>query len=198
VEVQKTHSEENVYKVDLEIATFVLRSGGTLLYPTETVWGLGCDATNEDAVQGLLELKRTYEQKALLVLVDSFDMAREYVKKMPHKATQILDQTDGPTTIVYPGAFNLAKNILDLDGSIGIRITTNPFCLDLIKAFKKPIVSTSANFAGKPTPQAFGDIDIDLIYNADYVVRYGQDAQSASKPSRVVKILENGEAKTIR
>ena len=185
-------------QIDLEIASFVLRSGGTLVYPTETVWGIGCDATDEEAVDLVFELKKTRDRKALLVLVDSPEMLKEYVKKIPNSALQVLKEAEKPTTIIYPEAKNLASNVVAEDGSIGIRITTNPFCLELLKRFKKPIVSTSANFSGEETPSKFDDINIDLVYNADYVVRSEQINQILSEPSRIIKILENGETVTIR
>lgn len=190
--------QDHQQKIDLDIATFVLRSGGVLLYPTETVWGLGCDATDEEAVQELLNLKRTKEQKALIVLVDSIDMVKEYLKSFPQKAEQIIQDIEKPTTIIYPFADNLANNVTAPDGSIGIRITTHPFCKALIKRFKKPIVSTSANYSGKSTPATFSDVDIDLILEVDYVVRFGQDNEEIAEPSKIVKILENGEMTEIR
>ena len=185
-------------QVDLEIASFVLRSGGTILYPTETVWGLGCDATDEDAVDTIFNLKKTTDNKALIVLVDSFQMIKRYVKKIPDKAEEILREATKPTTIIYPGAKDLADRIVAEDGSIGIRITTNPFCLELLKHIRRPIVSTSANISGELTPQRFSDIFIDLIYNVDYVVRWGQNDDSVNDPSRIIKIFDNGETKIIR
>jgi len=192
------YNEDMQFQVDLEIASFVLRSGGVLLYPTETVWGIGCDATNEDAVEMVLELKKTTDRKSMIVIVDDFSMLKRYVKTFPHQAVNILKESKKPTTIIYPGAKNLAENIIAPDDSVGMRITTNPFCLELLKKFKKPIVSTSANFTGNPTPVKFRDINIDIIYNSDYVVRWGQDKDSITEPSQIIKILDNGETVTIR
>lgn len=196
--VKNQVEEDSLLPVDLEIASFVLRSGGTLLYPTETVWGLGCDATDEDAVQQLKELKHINDNKAFIILVDSIDMLREYVGFFPEVAMQILKDATRPTTLIYPKAKGLAKNVIAEDGSIAIRITTNTFCLALMKKTKAPLVSTSANMSGKDTPKEFGEIDIDLIYNADYVVRWGQDMEFENTPSSIVKILENGETIKIR
>ena len=196
-EVIENEKEKQLF-IDLELATFVVRSGGTLVYPTDTVWGIGCDATNEEAVEQVLELKKTEDSKALIVLVDSLDMAKEYLKKFPQVALNILSDIKKPTTIIYPGANNIAKNVIAEDGSIGIRITTNSFCKELIKRIKKPIVSTSANISGEPTPKKFNEINIDITYNADYVVRWGQDEDMESEPSAIIKILDNGETLNIR
>jgi L-threonylcarbamoyladenylate synthase len=185
-------------KQEIERCREVLRSGGTILYPTDTIWGLGCDATNPEAVRKIYDIKRRTDYKAMLVLVNSIDMIRDYVHEIPPAALEILEVNDKPLTIIYPEARNLADNLPASDGSIGIRISTESFSAGLIKAFGRPIVSSSANIAGNPSPANFSEISPEIQSAADYVVKWKQDDRKKRKPSGILKVSLNGEIKIIR
>lgn len=164
-----------------------LIKGEIILYPTDTVWGIGCDATNEVAVKKIYKLKNREESKSLIILVDSIEMLREYLDEIPEKAIEILNNSKKPTTIIYKNPKNLAKNTIASDNTIAIRIPKNDFCLQLIKEFGKPIVSTSANISGKPTPKSFRDISKSILQSVDYVVDLQQD-NTTEKSSTILKI----------
>ncbi len=168
----------------------ILKEGKTLLYPTDTVWGIGCDATNERAVKKIYQIKKREESKSLIILVDSLEMLLNYVEKIPKKAKEILQTSSSPTTIIYQGAKNLAKNTIASDGTIAIRIVQDPFCQELIKQFGKPLVSTSANISGNPTPKSFSEIDQSILNTVDYVVNLRQN-EIAEKSSTILKIEGN-------
>ena len=176
----------------------VLAAGGTILYPTDTIWGLGCDATRSDATQKVYRLKQRRDSKTMLVLVDSAKMLERYVDKIPEMAMKILEINEAPLTIIYPGGRNLADDLLAPDGSIGIRIASDPFCTELIRRFRKPIVSTSANIAGKQAPAGFREISADILSKVDYTVTWRQNDTSRKKPSGILKIQLNGEIEVIR
>src|SRR5512145_1096859 len=143
---------------DIIKATEILREGGIILYPTDTIWGIGCDATNTEAVKKIYCLKQREETKSMLILVDHIDRIGRYIKEIPEAAIQLLEVNDQPMTIIYPGAINLASNLISTNGTIGIRVVNDDFCQKLIRKFNKPIVSTSANISGKPAPAFFSDI----------------------------------------
>ncbi len=173
---------------DIKKALEVLRSGGIILYPTDTVWGLGCDATNAEAVKRIYEIKKRVDAKAMLVLVDSPARVQSYVEEVPEIAWELIDVSDKPLTIIYPDAKNLAPNLLADDKSIGIRVSTEAFSKTLCAQFRRPIVSTSANESGKTTPVNFNAITLEIRNAVDYVVNFRQDDRSEAKPSSIIKL----------
>ncbi|HEC43356.1 MAG TPA: threonylcarbamoyl-AMP synthase [Bacteroides sp.] len=177
----------------------VLRKGGSILYPTDTIWGIGCDATNPEAVAKVYNIKKRVDSKAMLVLVDSVDMIYNYVNEVPEMALEILNlQHESPMTIIYPTAIGLAENLVADDGSIGIRVTSEPFSKELIRAFRKPIVSSSANIASQAAPAKFSEISDEIRSAADYIAGWKQDDGKKRKPSAVLKVSINGEVEVIR
>lgn len=183
---------------DLKAACDVLLQGGLILYPTDTIWGIGCDAANERAVERIYTLKKRHDEKSMLVLLDNEEKLTKYVAEVPEIAWDILAVADKPLTIVYPGARNLAKNLIADDGSLGLRITSDEFCKKLIARFGKPVVSTSANVSGKPWPANFHEIDKSIAGSVDYVVKWRQNEQSSGRPSGIVKIGLRGEIRVLR
>lgn len=183
---------------DIQKACEVLQAGGLILYPTDTIWGIGCDATNEEAVRKVYELKKRIDNKAVLVLTDSTAKLNMYVSDVPDIAWDLIEVADNPLTIIYAHAKNLASNLLGEDGSIGIRVTDEAFSRRLCERFRKPIVSTSANISGESAPANFHEIS-DLIKNGvDYVVKYRQDDRSQAKPSNIIKLGDGGVIQIIR
>ncbi len=185
-------------KREIMKCTDVLRTGGTILYPTDTIWGIGCDATSPGAVARIYSIKKRVDSKAMLILADSIEMVSQYVEEIPEMALEILKVSDRPLTLIYPSARGLAPNLLPADGSIGIRITNEPFSRGLIDAFGRPIVSSSANLAGSPSPQRFADIPAEIKSAVDYVADWGKDAVKKRKPSGVLKVHLNGQIEVIR
>jgi L-threonylcarbamoyladenylate synthase len=183
---------------DIKAALAVLQNGGVVLYPTDTIWGLGCDACNEDAVRKIYDIKNRVDSKSMLVLMENTALLERYVDEVPEIAYDLIELTDKPLTIIYDGAKNLAKNLIAEDGSIGIRLTTEQFSSDLIRRFKRPIVSTSANISGKPSPACFAEISQEIINSVDYVVQYRQDDYQKAVPSSIIKLGKGGEIKIIR
>ncbi|WP_159517679.1 L-threonylcarbamoyladenylate synthase [Sunxiuqinia indica] len=183
---------------DIKKALEVLHSGGIILYPTDTIWGIGCDATNEEAVQKIYQLKEREDSKSMLVLMENINFLSRYVEEVPEIALDLIEVTEKPMTIIYPGAKNLAKNLVAQDGSIGIRITSEEFTRQLIQRFKKPIVSTSANISGEPSPSFFDEIIPEIKDAVDYVVEYRQDDISPKEPSSIIKLGTSGEIEILR
>ena len=187
---------------DIQNAVEVLRRGGTILYPTDTVWGIGCDATNADAVRKVYELKQRDDSKALICLVDSDARLQRYVRQVPDVAWQLIDSLqDGggrPTTLVLDGAVNLAPNLIAADGSIGIRITQEPFSRELCFRFQKALVSTSANISGEPAAQNYADIDPRLLEAVDYVCWSRRQEHKPHTPSSIIRLRLDGEVTIIR
>ena len=175
-----------------------MREGGVILYPTDTVWGIGCDATNEDAVRRVYEIKQRQDSKAMLVLVDSSVKVDFYVRDVPEVAWDLIDLADEPLTIIYSGARNLAANLLAEDGSVGIRVTNEEFSKRLCQQFRKAIVSTSANISGRPSPKNFSEISEEVKSAVDYIVGYRQEEMSNPKPSSIIKLGKGGVIKIIR
>ena len=179
-----------------------MRKGGVILYPTDTVWGIGCDATNEEAVKRVYEIKQRDDSKALICLVDSDARMQRYFRMVPDVAWQLVDSLkEGdakPTTLILDGAINLAKNLIAEDGSVGIRITNEPFSKELCYRFQKAIVSTSANVSGEPAAQNYSDIDPHIIEAVDYVCWSRRQEHKPHKPSSIIKLRENGEVTVIR
>ncbi len=183
---------------DIKKACEVLSNGGIILYPTDTIWGIGCDATNENAVKKVYKIKQRTDSKSMLVLLDSSAKIDYYISEFPDIALDLIELSDKPLTIIYSGAKNLASNIIAEDGSVGIRITQEKFSKELCRRFKKPIVSTSANISGKASPANFQEIDSALVNAVDYVVNYRQDDLAQSKPSSIIKLDKGGVVKIIR
>ena len=183
---------------EIERCIAVLKKGGTILYPTDTIWGIGCDATSEKAVAKIYHIKKRAEIKSLIILVDDRDMISDYVKSVPEIAWDLMDSVDKPLTIIYPNAKNLPKNVIGEDKSIAIRVVKNDFCIRLIKKFGKPIVSSSANISGDQAPLVFRCISKEIIQNVDYVVNLNQDILQEVKPSRIIKLEESGAFNIIR
>ena len=175
-----------------------MREGGVILYPTDTIWGIGCDATNEDAVRRVYEIKQRQDSKAMLVLVDSSVKVDFYVRDVPEVAWDLIDLADKPLTIIYSGARNLAANLLAEDGSVGIRVTNEDFSKRLCQQFRKAIVSTSANISGQPSPKNFSEISEEVKSAVDYIVGYRQEEMSHPKPSSIIKLDKGGVIKIIR
>jgi len=182
----------------LKSALNVLREGGVILYPTDTVWGLGCDATGSGAVEEIFRIKQRKENKSLIILVNGASMLERYVKHIPEIVFDIIDVADKPLTIIYPEGKNLAPGICNDDGSVGIRICRDDFCNQLITRFMKPIVSTSANISGTPPPANFLEIDESILASAGYIVKYRQNDLSKYPPSQILKVEINGVIKIIR
>ena len=185
---------------DIRKAVETMRKGGVILYPTDTVWGIGCDATNAEAVKRVYAIKQRDDSKALICLVDSDARLQRYFRHVPDVAWQLLDSLDEvkPTTLVLDGAINLAENLIAEDGSIGIRITNEPFSKELCYRFQKAIVSTSANISGEPAAQNYCDIDPRILEAVDYVCWSRRQEHKPHTPSSIIKLKENGEVKVIR
>jgi L-threonylcarbamoyladenylate synthase len=176
----------------------IIREGGIILYPTDTIWGIGCDATNFHAVQRIYQIKQRSDQKSMLVLMNERSMLQQYLVEIPATAMPFIQSPKKPTTIIYPGARNLAANLMAPDGSIGIRITRDPFCKKLITLTGTPLVSTSANVSGNPSPLTFSDIDPRIHEKVDYVVNWRQDERVPSAPSTILKIKRDGKVVVLR
>jgi len=183
---------------EIKKACEVMRQGGVILYPTDTVWGIGCDATNEEAVSKVYTLKQREDSKAMLVLVDNAVKVDFYVKEVPPVAWDLLEVATNPLTIIYSGARNLAPNLLAEDGSVGIRVTEEEFSKQLCFRFRRAIVSTSANISGEPSPKTFAEISDELKHRVDYIVNYRQNDKQKHKPSSIIKLGPTGEIKIIR
>jgi len=183
---------------DIEKAIFVMNKGGIILYPTDTVWGIGCDATNLKATARIYKLKKRKEAKSMILLVSDTDMLKEYVNDIPDIAWDLINSFQQPTTIIYPSAKNIAKNMMGADGSIAIRIVKDEFCKQLVTLFGKPIVSTSANISGIPAPLLFNKISEEIKKSVDYIVTTGQDKINQLKPSTILKLHSDGEFQIIR
>ncbi|MCD7935808.1 MAG: threonylcarbamoyl-AMP synthase [Tannerellaceae bacterium] len=183
---------------EIKQACEVLGAGGVILYPTDTIWGIGCDATNEEAVRRVYEIKRRTDSKALLVLMDSSAKLNNYVEDVPDIAWDLIEVADKPLTIIYSNGRNLAPNLLADDGSVGIRITNEEFSRRLCERFRKPLVSTSANVSGDPSPANFGEISAEIRNAVDYIVHYRQDDLSKAVPSGIIRLDAGGVFKVIR
>lgn len=183
---------------DIKKACEVMSRGGVILYPTDTIWGIGCDATNEEAVRRVYEIKQRADSKAMLVLVDSAVKVDFYVQDVPEVAWDLIEVADKPLTIIYSGARNLAPNLLAEDGSVGIRVTGEEFSKRLCQQFRKAIVSTSANVSGQPSPQNFSEISEEIKAAVDYIVDYRREETTQAKPSSIIKLDKGGVIKIIR
>jgi L-threonylcarbamoyladenylate synthase len=182
---------------DIKNALDVLKSGGIILYPTDTIWGIGCDATNVDAVRKIYKLKQRDDSKSMLVLMDNPALLDRYAE-VPDVAWDLIDVATTPLTIIYPKAKHLAENLIAEDGTIGIRITNEEFTRKLLQRFHRPIVSTSANISGEKSPAFFDEISEEIKKNVDYIVEYRQDDHTPSKPSSIMKLGAGGEIEILR
>ncbi len=179
-------------KDEVNKAFEVLKNGGLILYPTDTIWGIGCDATNAEAVDKVYKLKGRAEDKSLIVLLDNDNKLQSYIKEVPELAYDLIEYAENPLTIIYSGAQNLAPNAIAKDGSIGIRIVKHDFCQQLLQRFRKPLISTSANTSGNPSPSTFDDIEDIILKGVDYVVNWDQDNRKENKPSTIMKLEPGG------
>jgi len=187
-----------LFDEDIKNALNILKNGGVIIYPTDTIWGIGCDATNQSAVERVYTIKLRRESKNLIILVDSVAMLERYVREVPSVAYDLIEVSDAPLTIIYPEGKNLAAGICSDDGSVGIRICRDDFCSELITRLRRPLVSTSANRSGEPFPSDFSAISHDLLKEADYVVKYRQEDRRKNSPSPVIKIDKKGVIEIIR
>ena len=189
---------ESVFRDDIREAVRVMQSGGVILYPTDTIWGIGCDACNEDAVRRVFEIKRRAEAKSVISLVDSEVKVEFYVRSVPEVAWQLWECSDEPLTLVLDGARNLASGVIASDGSVALRVTREAFSRQLCMRMKRAIVSTSANIAGEPAPRCFSEISPEILQAVDYVCLSRRDEAPRQTPSHIIKIGPSGEVKIIR
>ena len=182
---------------ELDKALSVLKKGGTILYPTDTVWGIGCDATNHGAIEKIFQLKKRAERKSMLCLVSDFKMLNQYVENVPEVAYDILKFAKKPTTLIYDRPLHVAENLIAEDNSLAIRVTKDAFCKKLIQKLRKPIVSTSANVSGEKTPKNFKEIAPVILEGVDYVVNL-QLEKKTGNPSAIIKLQNDGSVKVIR
>lgn len=182
----------------IDDAVKVLRDGGLILYPTDTVWGIGCDATDEAAVAAVYALKKRSDSKSLVLLASDLDMVAKHIRQIPSIAIDLVEVNDRPMTIVYPGAQYLAPNVVAEDGSVGIRIPMSSFCVEMIRRFRKPIVSTSANISGEPAPRTFAEISEAIKEGVGYIVPSALEAGATGQASQIIKVALDGEVHIIR
>lgn len=185
------------YKTEMQNCLETLKRGGLILYPTDTVWGIGCDATNADAVDKVYALKKRHESQALICLVSDYKMLNQFVEDVPEVAYDILKYADKPTTIIYDDPIRVAENLIADDNSLAIRVSKDKFSNELVKRFRKPIVSTSANISGEKTPQSYAQISPEILKGVDYVVNLQRSKQSG-KPSAIIKLTNDGKVTVIR
>ena len=186
-------------KDEVNKALKIIQDGGIILYPTDTIWGIGCDATNTDAVKKIYELKQREESKSMIILVDIDNKLQSYISEVPDIAYELIEYAENPLTLVMPGAKNISPAIIAADGSIGIRVVKeNQFCQQLIQRMRKPLVSTSANISGKASPQYFSQIDQEIIDGVDYVVELEQHSKEIKTPSTIMKLAPDGKFEFLR
>lgn len=183
---------------DLNNCLSVLKKGGSIIYPTDTIWGLGCDATNEKAVSKIYKMKLRHESKSMIILIDEIENLYNYVNNVPEVALSLMEAFKTPITLIYSGAKNLPKSVINKDGSIAIRVTKDNFCKNLIKQFQKPIISTSVNISGYTTPILFKDIDNKIIEKVGYSCKHSRDEIRQIKPSLLIKLKNDFEYEVIR
>ncbi len=186
------------FREDINNCLEVLKNGGVILYPTDTIWGIGCDATNASAVKKVYDIKKRTDSKAMLVLLENENLLSGYMDEVPEIAWELIEVSDHPLTIIFPGAKNLAENLIAKDRTIGIRITRENFSSQLIKRFRKPIVSSSSNISGHPSPENFDDISSEIKNAVDYIVEYRQDERSKHRASSIIRLGVGGKMEIIR
>jgi len=187
----------NTLETQIQHTLQVLQDKGTILYPTDTVWGLGCDATNEKVVNSIYKIKKRDESKSLVILVDSIKMLQRYIEDIPENVMQIIQEESRPTTIIYNNPIGLATNVVAQDNTVAVRIVQDEFCQQLIHTFGKPIVSTSANISGSRTPTSFKEIEESILNAVDYIVNLHHD-KVMSIPSKIIRVLKGGDLEVIR
>ena len=183
---------------DIRTAVQTLRQGGLILYPTDTIWGIGCDAANEEAVRRIFQLKQREDSKAMICLVDSANRMQRYLRQVPDVAWDIVEYADKPLTLILDGAVNLAPSLIAEDGSVGLRVTKENISHELCYRFERAVVSTSANISGEPSPACFEEISDEIKQGVDYIMRSRQNDTSKSKPSQIIKLGLDGQIKIIR
>ena len=186
------------FQNDIDQCLAVLNRGGIILYPTDTIWGIGCDATNEEAVERIYSIKQRPSHKSMIILLTEERDVLQYVANPDMRVFDYLQTTQKPTTVIYEAAVGLASNLINDDGTIAIRLVQDPFCRHLVKRLRKPLVSTSANISGEASPQSFRDIPEDIKRSVDYIVQYRQDDQTPVQPSSIIKWNKSGTATVIR
>lgn len=185
-------------KAEINKALEVLKKGGVILYPTDTVWGLGCDALNEEAVAKINTIKGRASDKSFILLLNTVNQLQSYVAEIPDVAYELIEYAENPLTIVFSEAKNVAENVINADGSVGIRVVKHAFCEELIHRFRRPITSTSANISGEPTPHFFDEIAQEIIDAVDYVVDFERELRVVKKPSTIIKLGPSGQFEFIR
>ena len=187
-------------KSEISRALKTLNEGGILLYPTDTIWGIGCDATNAKAVDKIFSIKKRGAEKSMIILLDDILKLKNYIQNIPNEALSIIETTERPLTIIYPSVYRekLAANVLAEDGSIAVRVTKDPFCKSLVQEFGKPIVSTSANVSGENPPANFSEISDEIKRSVDSIVQYRQEEKTSPRPSAIIRIGKSGEIEFIR
>jgi len=189
---------QSKFENDIENCLAFLKESGLILYPTDTIWGIGCDATNDKAVEGIFTLKKRPDKKSMIILIADEKDIYNYVEEPSEIIFDYLSSTEKPTTIIYEHAKNIAQNLIGIDGTIAIRIVKDDFCKELIKRFKKPIVSTSANISGEPFAQNFNDISAAIKNGVDYIVQHSQNDLMSSQPSSIIKLNKEGSIEILR
>lgn len=197
-EIQERQEQERYEADDLKAAVDTLKRGGIILYPTDTIWGIGCDATNEEAIARIYKLKQREDAKAMLSLVGNIGQLERTVRDIPEVAWQLIDVAVNPLTLIYDHPIGIADSLKAEDGSAGIRITSEPFSRALCERLRRPVVSTSANISGKPAPATFSEISKEIIDGVDYVVRFRRQEKGGAKPSNIIKVGDAGLVKVIR
>jgi len=185
-------------KDEVAKALKVVQDGGIILYPTDTIWGIGCDATNTEAVKKIYRLKQRDEAKSMIILLDTENKLESYISEVNPLAYDLIEYAENPLTLVMPGAKNISTALIAADGSVGIRVTKHQFCQQLIQRMRKPLVSTSANISGKPSPQYFSQIDQEIIEGVDYIVDLDQHSMEIKNPSTIMKLSPNGTFEFLR
>lgn len=191
-------TDEELFNDDVDRAVETLRSGGVILYPTDTVWGIGADATNPEAVAAIYRLKRREDSKSMLALVDSLDNLRQWVAEIPSGALKLIEESESPLTVIYDSPTGIAPNLLASDGSLGLRITNEEYSSEICRRLGRPVVSTSANVSGNPAPALFHEIREEIIAGVDYAARFRRDDMSRRRPSGIVKVTNDGKITVIR
>lgn len=194
---EKSNSIQNPLDEAVHRSVEVLKSGGIILYPTDTVWGIGCDGTNPKAVKRIYGLKRRPDSKSMICLVHRPSLLKKYVEHVPERALSIMKNAAIPTTVIFPAVKGVAENLLAADGSLGLRLVKDEFCEKVLSALKKPLVSTSANISGNPTPAQFGDIADAILKGVDYIVPLKR-AEKGGIPSAIIKLEEDHSITVIR
>jgi L-threonylcarbamoyladenylate synthase len=183
---------------EVKLSVDFLKKGKIILYPTDTIWGIGCDATQTKPVDRIYKLKQRFESKSMIILLDHPDKLSAYVKKVPPIAYDLIESYQEPLTIIYRNAMNVAKNVVAEDGTVAIRIVRDEFCRKMIALFNKPVVSTSANLSGQPAPIIFNKIPKEILDGVDHVVNHNREVIIRTKPSTIIRLLDNGEFEVIR